>query len=103
MLARRDAFERRGTQHLQDRHHRRACRHSGWRGNPRLGRDISCAWNNLPTAVREEFERLARSSQPEKSLGLIDNPSMVGAIKACKFKTEPGDRLVMAMGGLLNQ
>jgi hypothetical protein len=28
---------------------------------------------------------------------------MVGAIKACKFPTEPGDRLVMAMSGLLNQ
>src|SRR5882757_6685138 len=69
----------------------------GWAG------DISCAWSNLPTAVREEFERLARSSQPEKSLGLIDDPSMVGAIKACKFTAEPGDRLVMAMGGLLNQ
>lgn len=70
---------------------------SAWAG------DISCAWDNLPTAVREEFGRLARSSQPEKSLNLIDDPSMVGAIKACKFPTEPGARLVMAMGGLLNQ
>ena len=70
---------------------------SAWAG------DISCAWDNLPNAVREEFGRLARSSQPEKSLNLIGDPSMYGAIKACKFPTEPGPRLVMAMAGLLNQ
>ncbi len=70
---------------------------------PAWAGDISCAWDNLPTVVRQEFERLARSSQPEKALNLIDDPSMVPAIKACKFKTQPGDRLVMAMSGLLNQ